>query len=341
MTLKNQILPTVSAGEMASAAGKQLHSRLELRPKTSFSHILRKEQVRQSSQPNPHITEPASSNSQKFDMAEDIISKKAPNAQPRHPIYLSQHRVSLVNVRSSQGRRAYQAIKKNYPTASLHFNNTNKSDLGGISAYFESGGNGPGTIGFDPMAGTSYGTYQIASKPGTMDEFIRYLEDKAPAYAARLKKAGPANTGGKTGRMPTVWQQIAAEDPAGFERLQRDFIEQTHYLPACQAIKERTGVDIEAQPIPIQEAVFSTAVQHGPQGAANIFEKAIKNRRLYSSQAIVQTVYAERMKRFYSSPPEIRRAVASRLAQERSMIMAALRQGQYIAGRAHLFETPG
>jgi hypothetical protein len=85
---------------------------------------------------------------------------------------------------------------------------------GSLSSRYESGGT-IDCIGYDKKGGTSYGQYQIASKTGTMDNFVTFLEDKAPDIAERLKSAGPADTGGRTGRMPETWKQIAAEDATG------------------------------------------------------------------------------------------------------------------------------
>ncbi|MEZ0329749.1 MAG: hypothetical protein ABWK15_09405 [Dissulfuribacterales bacterium] len=342
MTSKNLILHENSNTELKSFGLKRLSARKSIPATPSFAQILKNRQAHQLGQRHNHASSVMHVGSQNLDANGHETQTATPlAAKHRHPIYLSHNYsgVSHRNTTPSQAKKAYQAMNGQGKPL-LQTNILTASSPGRISAYFESGTNGPGIIGFDSMAGTSYGTYQIASRPGTMNEFLQYLQERAPAYAARLKQAGPANTGGKTGRMPAVWQQIAAEDPAGFERLQRDFIEQTHYLPACQAITERTGLRVEDQPIPVQEAIFSTAVQHGPQGAANIVERALKNRKTASSQAIVQTIYTERMKRFRSSPLEIRRAVASRLAQERDMIMAALRQGHYLADRKGLFETP-
>ena len=114
-------------------------------------------------------------------------------------------------------------------------------EIGSLSAQFESGDNGPEVIGYDGKGGTSYGTYQISSRAGTMHSFLDYLSEKAPDIARQLQAAGPANTGSRFGKMPATWQKIAAQDPTRFSTLQNDFIEQTHYLPAMQEITEKTG----------------------------------------------------------------------------------------------------
>ena len=54
--------------------------------------------------------------------------------------------------------------------------------LGALSAQFESGKQGVSAIGYDKNGGTSYGAYQIASRPGTMDQFISFLNGKEPRW---------------------------------------------------------------------------------------------------------------------------------------------------------------
>jgi hypothetical protein len=328
MTVPKHILFADLNKDSSSFGPKQPNNRRLDGIKSSFAQVLKAKQAKQATfRPYPSMSQ---------DIGVEVPETRrfiGPSLKSRHPIHLPQQSMPRTKNTVLQAKGIYEAM-------SARSNPLTARGPGHISAHFESGDVGPGAIGFDPMAGTSYGTYQIASRPGTMNAFIRYLEEKAPSYAVRLKNAGPANTGGRIGRMPAVWQQLAQEDPMGFERLQRDFIEQTHYLPACEAIKERTGVDIATQPLPIQEAVFSTAVQHGPQGAANIWEKAVKNRKVSSPQMLIQNIYTERMKRFRSSPLEVRRAVALRLAQERSVLMASLRQG-YLMGKNNLVKTPG
>ena len=67
--------------------------------------------------------------------------------------------------------------------------------IGNLSKKFESGGKGPGVVGYDSTGGTSYGVYQIASKVGAMDEFLSFADKVKPEWTKRLRAAGPSNTG--------------------------------------------------------------------------------------------------------------------------------------------------
>ena len=202
-------------------------------------------------------------------------------------------------------------------------------EIGRVAANFESGSEGAGAIGYDRNGGTSYGTYQIASKPGTMKEFISYLEEREPGWAATLRKAGPANTGSTKGRMPDAWRGIAAENPEKFGRLQREFIESSHYEPARDKILARTGVDMDTLPAAAREALWSTAVQHGPAGAARIFSRAIKSIDVdlpdeSYARKLIDKVYTNRKTQFGSSTVAVQASVQSRMDTEKGMVMAML-----------------
>jgi hypothetical protein len=200
--------------------------------------------------------------------------------------------------------------------------------IGNLSAKFEAGDKGPATIGYDPQGGTSYGTYQIASRPGTMKLFVDYLQDRAPEWASKLRAAGPTNTGSRRGRMPEAWRQISAEDPERFAKIQADFIEETHYRPALEEISSKTGVDVSQQPKAIQEVLWSTAVQHGAKAAANIFCRALskpaKQAVNASLDTLIRNVYNLRAGQFGSSTPQMRTALRNRFSEEKSMAIAML-----------------
>ncbi|MDD4951247.1 MAG: hypothetical protein PHV85_01735 [Desulfovibrionaceae bacterium] len=206
---------------------------------------------------------------------------------------------------------------------------TARAAQGGLSALFESGDKGPGAVGFDRVGGTSYGIYQISSRAGTMDRFLAYLDRHEPQWAERLRAAGPANTGSTTGAMPDEWQRLAQENPERFARLQHEFIRQDHYLPALEKIMDQTGVDLEKAPFALREALWSTSVQHGPSGAARIFNKVIEDMLGREGGAdfgreLVDRVYSLRVDRFGSSTGAVRQSVAGRLDREKELILAML-----------------
>lgn len=207
---------------------------------------------------------------------------------------------------------------------------------GTLSAHFESGED-ISVIGYDSHGGTSYGKYQLSSRAGTMDQFIKYLRKQKPDWAKRLQAAGEADTGGKTGRMPRIWKQLASENPELFESLQDRFVHDNHYKPALQALIRNTGLDPKEMSPALQEVLFSTAVQHGPGGAARIFSKAMNRTEQKTTaendepvgqtlfeKSLIENIYALRSRQFGSSSNRVRSAVQSRLQEEKALALAML-----------------
>jgi hypothetical protein len=202
---------------------------------------------------------------------------------------------------------------------------------GWLAAQFESGTQGVASIGYDRHGGTSYGKYQISSRAGSMDAFIRFLQRAAPEYAQRLNAAGPANTGGTQGAMPRVWAQIAAADPAGFESLQNRFVRENNFLPALRKVTRNSVLERDHMSGVLGEVLWSTAVQHGPTGAARIFRQALGRTGQDDSFTdpafqgrFIRTVYDLRSRQFGSSTNAVRSAVQNRLEREMELALSLI-----------------
>ncbi len=207
----------------------------------------------------------------------------------------------------------------------------NETGMGRLSARFESGGDGIAAIGYDRTGGTSYGKYQIASRVGSMKSFLSFLDGEAPDIAQRLRKAGPANTGSRRGGMPDAWRAIAAEQPERFEELQEAFIRESHYRPALEAIVQRTGLEEDSLSPAMREVIWSTAVQHGPAGAARIFDRADdlsgKPEDAAYERKLISNVYKIRAGQFGSSTSQVRAAVRNRFREEQQLALNMLNGG--------------
>lgn len=193
---------------------------------------------------------------------------------------------------------------------------------GDISARYESGADGSAAIGYDGTGGTSYGRWQFSSTRGSMDGFLRFLEGRggeAAAVAARLRAAGPADTGGTSGAMPEAWKR-AAQTP-GFGDWEREFAQREFYEPAVRGLPAGAAAAVEQSPM-LQQMVWSTAVQHGAGGAADIFRKAWRDGM--TDADFVRAAYEERAGRFGSSAPEVRASVQRRLRREAGDILGGL-----------------
>lgn len=205
---------------------------------------------------------------------------------------------------------------------------TEEMGIGKLSARFESGGDGIAAIGYDRNGGTSYGKYQIASRVGSMASFLSFLDTEAPDLSKRLRQAGPANTGSRSGKMPSEWKAIAKEQPERFEKLQEAYIHQTHYKPALDAIEQRTSLSSSSLSAAMREVIWSTAVQHGPAGAAKIFAQADNmsgnSENASYERKLISNVYNLRAGQFGSSTNQVRDAVRSRFRQEKQMALNML-----------------
>ncbi len=200
--------------------------------------------------------------------------------------------------------------------------------IGKLSQQFESGSQGISAIGYDRVGGTSYGKYQIASRVGSMDNFLNFLDKNAPDLAEKLRAAGPSNTGSRNGTMPNVWRQIASEEPSRFEALQEKFIYDSHYKPAVNALRQRSSLDGDSFSPAMQEVLFSTAVQHGPTGAARIFSNAAAQSGEMNDakfdERLIGNIYAIRSEQFGASTPAIQQSARNRMHREKDLALAML-----------------
>lgn len=188
--------------------------------------------------------------------------------------------------------------------------------LGALSSKYESSGN-PGTIARNPgdIGGASYGTYQIATNTGTMRNFLNYAASVSPSVYNALKGKTPGSSS-----FDEAWKKLANSNPSQFEDVQHGFIAQSHYQPAVDMIKKSTGFDATKRSPIIQDVLWSTAVQHGVNGAKNVFVNAGITPNM-SDREITERIYAERAanngnKYFRKSSEAIRKSVVNRFKSE-------------------------
>ena len=123
--------------------------------------------------------------------------------------------------------------------------------LGQTSERYESGGRGAGTIstGAGDRGGVSYGTYQLSSKMGTLQEYL----DSSP-YGRHFEGLTPTSR-----EFNDKWRELARTDP-GFAQDQHDFIKKTHYDVQVEKL-EKAGIDLSDRGPAVQDALWSTSVQ--------------------------------------------------------------------------------
>ena len=201
--------------------------------------------------------------------------------------------------------------------------------LGSLSAKYETGGRGPGTVssGKGDPGGVSYGSYQMATNRKVPQRFVK--QDGFP-WLTDFK--------GLTAGTPPFtkcWKRIAAEQPDPFQRAQHAFIKKTHYDLLCAKVLKDDGLDVNTRHPAVQDVVWSTAVQLG--GATPVVHRAIakvtvaKTDPSYDEQ-LIRAIYAERGRKradgklayFASSKPNVQKGVANRFKNELQDALAML-----------------
>jgi len=193
--------------------------------------------------------------------------------------------------------------------------------LGTLSAKYETGGRGPATVstGSGDPGGVSYGSYQMATKTGTVAKFVDQTDFPWRDSFRNLQPGTPPFT--------AKWKEIAAAEGDRFQECQHDFIKKTHFdLLVAQTLAENS-LDITTRSRALQDCVWSTAVQHG--GKCGVIRKALATLAMGPTDAdfdknLISAIYAERGRRradgklayFPSSSPNVQKGVANRFKNE-------------------------
>lgn len=202
-------------------------------------------------------------------------------------------------------------------------------ELGVLSAKYETGGRGPGIVstGVGDPGGVSYGSYQMASKKGVPQEFVRQ------AGFAWAKDFQGLTAG--TAEFTACWKRIAAAQTDDFQKAQHAFIKKSHYDLLASKVLAEDKVDVNTRSFALQNVVWSTSVQHGP--ATSIVHHAIANLSCNTSdptydKQLICAIYAERGRKkpdgnlayFGKSSPSVQAGVAKRFQNEQQDALAML-----------------
>ena len=169
--------------------------------------------------------------------------------------------------------RSAGTVRKRLVSATLgHQQICALTDIGALSAKYETSRPvTPGAVsaGIGDGGGVSYGTYQLATKTGTLGEFL--VSPEARKYAPELQGLKPA-----TPDFAAKWREIASREPGAFQNAQGTFVARTHYDRPVGRIKAETGFDVDRASDAVTQVVYSTNVQHGPSRGGGMIIKAIK-----------------------------------------------------------------
>ena len=196
--------------------------------------------------------------------------------------------------------------------------------LGSLSQKYESGTAGSMAVGRDRSGGTSYGKYQIASKVGSMDAFLKLLQKNDPEAYSRLMAAGPQDAGTE-GKFAQEWKKLAGEGRV--QKSEKEFAVDKIFQPAMKGLKDQDLSRLVSGNKGLQEMMFSMAIQHGGAGAPAILNKVFK--KGMTAEQLTEAAYTERGadegKRYFGKSTEGERAgVVSRFGREKQDVLAML-----------------
>ena len=207
--------------------------------------------------------------------------------------------------------------------------------VGAISEKYESGGRGAGTIssGEGDAGGASYGTHQLSSAKGTLQNFLKSSE-----YGSQFEGLTPGSQ-----EFNAKWKEVAKTD-SKFGEAQQQFIQKTHFDPQMRKL-QKAGVDLSGKGRAVQEAIWSTSVQFG--GGTGLIQKALagKDAQTMSDAEIVSAVQDYKLEHneqlFKSSSANQRAGTLKRAAQEKADLLQVAEMPQTWVGEKSSSKEPG
>lgn len=197
---------------------------------------------------------------------------------------------------------------------------TISEDIGFISAKYESGNRGVGTIssGSGDPGGVSYGVHQLSSNAGTMTGFLNSPEGQP--YAQYFTKLKPG-----TLEFNKAYTAVVNADSEGFAKAQHNFITRTHYEPR---LKLATDLGFKVENRGVQEAIYSVSVQHG--GANKLLTQISQTPgfKEMSAEQQLKVLYEQRTNYAIKYVPNLERSFRNRYTNELKDTLSLAAQSQ-------------
>lgn len=205
-------------------------------------------------------------------------------------------------------------------------------ELGQTSEKYETGGKGPGTINnyanSGDFGGASYGSYQFASylpsvmpngksRPNAAKSPLKdYLA--ASKFSSKFSGLEPA-----TAAFDNMWKSLASSNPKEFKQDQHDFVQAKYYDVMIASLK-RKGLDLSGFGPGVNDLVWSTAVQLGPN-RTSVFTDPLQGKAELTDRDIVELVSNYKIKNvntyFKSSSSNIQASVKTRWENEKTDLL--------------------
>ena len=141
-----------------------------------------------------------------------------------------------------------------------------------LTKKYETSNRGPGFVstGNGDIGGQSYGSYQLASNVGSVNDFINWLikyPKKELANYGKVLNQYQINSK----QFINLWQEIGNIDSGNFEMLQDEYIIEKYYNPTIQRLKAKY-FNINNHSLAMKSIVLSRSIQNGGTGCINLLE---------------------------------------------------------------------
>ena len=241
----------------------------------------------------------------------DWLNGKDPNsAETDENATVSTNSASVIDSGSALGNIASNATMaiKNSPIYK-----SEDDYLGKYTEQFESGGNGPNTIstGKGDAGGVSFGTYQFATKNKAQVAPDSKLAKFWNMYYAHKH---PGVVPGNNDAFKRAWSQEASLNPTEFKAREASFMASEYYTPQVKKLSDI--VDVNTYDRGLQEDVYATAIQFGPNNPvikSALSGKDVKNMK---PEDVINTIQdykvANNASLFKSSSDKVRAGVKHR-----------------------------
>lgn len=180
------------------------------------------------------------------------------------------------------------------------------TQLGSLSAKYESNGN-PATISAgNDTGGVSYGAYQFSSRYGVPLTFANWCISSGEGVQTgeRLKAAYELDENTYGEKFNAEWKLIAQESPEGFLRLQHSYTKARYYDVLVEKLEKSVpGFDVDNYTIALKNVIWSRAVQNGVN--SDVITKAFENLGGFNNQpedVLIKAIYAQ-ASRLVDEPP--------------------------------------
>lgn len=208
--------------------------------------------------------------------------------------------------------------------------------LGRLSAKYESNCD-PCAIArtSGDLGGASYGVFQFAINPGSLQSFMDFLA--AQGYANYDTLAAP-----ELGSLAfdKAWKKVAKGDPEGFLAMQLVYGKMAYYDVAFSELYS-AGWNLDQCSDALKEVAYSAAVHYGPGNVRELFQEAsglLENPEDRTEANFIKAVYQVRSMNRHANdwistknPPNIVESLQNRMVRECEDALSLLNGGEMYA----------